>query len=149
MPPTPWDVTTRAAALLGGAKSLRKVPNTPMDWLYLIREGIPTVALDSLGVNVHATNDERAQMLGISVRALAWRRHKGILSPCESERLFRLAMVITRTEDVFGNLVNALAWLKDPNISLGGVIPIALLDTQIGTELVTDVLGRIEYGIVV
>lgn len=143
------DVTYRTVSLMGGTKALGKAPKNSLDWICLIRKGFPTLALDAFGRNVNATNAELAQMLGISVRALAGRRRKKILSSYESERLFRVARVIARSEDVFDNLANGFAWLKDPNISLGQVTPVSLLDTEIGSELVTNVLGRIEYGIVV
>lgn len=124
-------------------------PRNSFDWVDLIRKGFPSLALDALGRNINATNAELAQMLAISVHALAGRRRKRILSSYESERLFRVARVIARSEDVFDDLANGFAWLKDPNISLGQVTPMSLLDTEIGAGLVTDVLARIEYGIVV
>lgn len=142
------DITTRAASLLGGAKVFGMEPRNSPDWVYLIRKGFPALALDELGQNINATNAELAQMLGVSVRTLTARRRKKVLSPYESERLFRIARVIARTEDVFDDLANGFAWLKEPNVSLGRVPPVSLLDTEIGAELVTDVLGRIVYGIV-
>lgn len=141
------DITVRAASLLGGEKTFRVVPHTSMDWIDLIRKGFPALSLDALGTNVDATDAELAQMIGVSVRALAERRRKKILSSYESERLLRVVNVIARAEDVFDDLANGLVWLKAPNISLSGVTPISLLDTEIGAELVTDVLGRIEHGI--
>ncbi len=142
------DITVRAADLLGGVKTFREVPISSMDWVCLIRKGFPILALDSLGSNVDATNAELAKMIGASVGVLAGRRRKKILSPYESERLFRVAKVIARAEDVFDDLANAFAWLKGPNILLATATPISLLDTGIGAELVTNVLGRIEHGIV-
>lgn len=142
------DVNARAAHLLGGTRTFRKRRMSTQDWIYAIRKGFPVSALDSLRRNVNATNAELAQMLGISVRALAWRRRKGILTPFESERLYRVARVVGRVEEVFGNLTNGLAWLKSPNISLGGFTPISLLDTYVGGDWVVDTLGRIEHGIV-
>ena len=138
---------TRAALILGGPKALRAALRSPLDWIYLIRKGFPSRALDSLGANIKATNVELAQMLGISVRALARRRRKGVLSPYESERLLHVAQVIARAEEVFDDLSDALVWLKSPNISLDGVTPISLLDTGIGAHYVMDTLGRIEHGI--
>lgn len=143
------DITTQAASLLGGAEVLGIMPRNSLDWICLIRSGVPTLALDALGRNIEATNAELAQMMGISVRALAGRRRKKVLSRYESERLFRVACVIARTEKVFDSLANGMAWLKDPNISLGRVTPMSLLDTQLGAELITDVLGRIEWGVFV
>lgn len=137
----------RAASILGGRKVLRLEPHSPLDWVGVIRQGFPSNALNSFGANIGATNAELALMLGISVRALAGRRRKGILTPCESERMFRVARVAGHAEEVFGDLTSGLEWLKSPNVSLGGVTPISLLDTYIGADWVMDTLGRVEHGV--
>lgn len=118
------------ASILGGRKVFRMEPLSSLDWVY-----------------IGATNAELAQMLGISVRTLAWRRRKGTLTPSESERMFHVARVTGRAEKVFGDLAKGLEWLKSPNISLGGVPPISLLDTYIGADWVMDALGRVEHGV--
>lgn len=113
----------------------------------MIRKGFPSKALDSFGANIGATDAELAGMLGISVRALTWRRRKGMLTPYDSERLFRVARVVARAEEVFGDLATGLEWLKSLNPSLGGVSPMSLLDTYIGGDWVMDTLGRVEHGV--
>lgn len=137
----------RAASILGGRKVLRTEPLSPMDWVYMIRKGFPSKALGSFGTNIGATNAELAQILGISVRVLAGRRRKEILTPHVSERILRVARVVGRAEEVFGQLTKGLEWLKAPNGSLGGVSPISLLDTDIGGDWVMNTLGRIEHGV--
>ena len=137
----------RAASILGGRKVLRMEPLSLLDWVHMIRKGFPSKAIDSFGTNIGATNAELAQMLGISVRALAWRRRKGTLTPYESERMFRVARVVGRAEEVFDDLAKGLEWLKSPNSSLGGTSPMSLLDTCIGADWVMETLGRIEHGV--
>ena len=138
---------SRAAALLGGPKTLQLEGSCPLAWISAIRKGFPALALDSFELNINATNTELVQILGISRQALERRWHKSILSTSDSERLLRVASVIVRAEDAFDNFDKALIWMKEPNISLGGEAPISLLDTDIGTKLVVDVLGRIEHGV--
>ena len=41
----------------------------------------------------------------------------------------------------------AIDWLKQPNRALQGETPLSVLDTDIGSEMVTDLLGRIEHGV--
>jgi putative toxin-antitoxin system antitoxin component (TIGR02293 family) len=113
----------------------------------MIRQGFPTQALDSLGANTQAHTAELAQLLDISVRMLAQRRRTGFLSQQESERLFRVARVLARAEELFGNLEKAFRWLNSPIIVLSGATPLSLLDTEVGGKLVMDTLGRIEHGI--
>lgn len=141
------DSMIRAASILGGRKTLRTEPLSSLDWVYLIRKGFPSKVLDAFGAKINATNAELAEMLGISVRALAWRRRKAILAPYDSERMFRVARAVARAEEVFGDLAKGLEWLKSLNPSLGGVSPMSLLDTYIGGDWVMDTLGRIEHGV--
>lgn len=143
------DISGKAAHLLGGTRIFHKRRMVPLDWIDAVRRGFPVLAVDAFGRNINATNAELAQILGVSPRALALRRTKGSLTPAESGRLFRVVKVVVRAEDVFGKLATGVAWLKAANISLGGVAPISLLDTETGAELVTNILSRIEYGIVV
>lgn len=137
----------RAASILGGRKVLRTEPLSPLDWVYMIRKGFPAEVLDSFGASIGATNAELAQMLGISIRTLALRRRKGILTPCESELMFRVARVAGRAEEVFGDLAKGLEWLNSSNGSLGEASPISLLDTDTGADWVMDALGRIQHGV--
>ncbi len=146
--PVPIDLTPRAITLLGGARALQMKRFNPFDWVSAIRRGFPSKTLDAFATNVGASNSELAAMLGLSARAWAGRRCKQRLSPADSERLLRLAKTVARAEDVFGDLSNGLAWLNNSNRSLGGETPVSLTDTEVGSKLVADVLGRIEYGIV-
>lgn len=122
-------------------------PHTPFGWISKIRQGFPVEALYSLGTNTQANTSKLAQLIGVSVRMLAQRRRKGFLSQQESERLFRVARVIARAEEVFSDLDRAFHWLNSPIIVLGESTPLSLLDTELGGKLVMDTLGRIEHGI--
>lgn len=123
-------------------------PLTQLGWAIAIREGLSISALDSIVANAGLTNSELAQALGITKQTLARRRRMGILIPLESERLHRLAMVITRAASVFDDdLKSGLAWLRSPNITLRDQPPLSWLDTEVGAGAVMDVLGRIQFGI--
>lgn len=141
------DPSIGALALLGGAVVFQVEPGSPFEWVASIRRGFPIQALDSLAANIHATPTELAQLLGVSVRTVAQRRRQGSLTLQQSERLFRLARVLARAEEVFDDLGNAYHWLKSPIIVLRGATPLSLLDSEVGGEVVMDTLGRIAYGI--
>lgn len=135
-------------SLLGGRKTFRQLPRTPLDWIYLLRKGFPPAALTSFASHTGMTDAELAQMLGISVRALASRRSRKMpLSSGDSERLYRAARLIARANEVFGNFAKGVRWLREGKTPLfRGATPISLLDTEIGAEFVLDLLGRIEDG---
>lgn len=134
-------------SLLGGAAVLKQQPQSPLDWVNLVRHGLPAVAVDAVTKAVRLTQAELSATLGIPERTLVRRKKEGVLSPEESAKLLRLARVTQRAVEVFGDLEAAVDWLKSPNRSLGGSTPLALLDTDIGAESVLDTLGRIEHGV--
>ena len=134
-------------ALLGGRGVLSGAPRSSLEWVSLIRDGIPVAAVESIKRSVELSQAELAAALGIPERTLARRKREGMLNSEESAKLVRLARVVARAEEVFEGLAPALDWLKSPNVALGGVTPLSLMDTDVGAESVMDTLGRIEHGV--
>ena len=134
-------------ALLGGRGILRAKPRTALDWIEVIRQGIPAGAVESLLKAIQVSQSDLAKALGIPERTLARRRREGTLNSEESAKLLRLARVVGRANEVFEEPEGALHWLKSPNSALAGATPFSLLDTEIGAESVLDTLGRIEHGV--
>jgi len=133
--------------LLGGASVLRAKPHSPLDWVEVVRKGIPAAALESVVKAMRFSQSELARALGIPERTLARRKREGVLSSEESSKLLRLARILGRANEVFEDPEAALNWLRSPNASLSGATPLSLLDTDIGAETVLDTLGRIEHGV--
>jgi putative toxin-antitoxin system antitoxin component (TIGR02293 family) len=134
-------------SLLGGKQVLPIHPRTALQWITVIRQGIPSAASESLAKTLRMTQSELAASLGIPERTLARRKKEGIFNSEESAKLVRLARVVERAGEVFEDLDAALDWLKSPNAALSGVTPLSMLDTDIGAETVLDTLGRIEHGV--
>ena len=133
--------------LLGGRNVLRANAHTTLDWIELIRQGIPAAAVDSLLTAIHVSRSDLARLLGIPQRTLARRKREGTLNSEESSKLLRVARVVARAAEVFEDTDAALDWLKAPNAALQRRTPLSLLDTDIGAESVLDTLGRIEHGV--
>lgn len=133
--------------ILGGRGVLGAKPQSPLDWIGMIREGIPAAAVESILRAVHLSQAELAQALGIPERTLARRKREGVLNSEESSKLLRLARVVSRASEVFDDPAAAVDWLKSSNAALRGNAPLSLLDTDIGAESVLDTLGRIEHGV--
>jgi putative toxin-antitoxin system antitoxin component (TIGR02293 family) len=74
------------------------------------------------------------------------RRARRLLSE-ESDRLYRVARVLARTEQVFGDQEKAARWLRRPHPVLNRQVPLEMLDTDIGARQVETILGRIEHGV--
>jgi len=134
-------------SVLGGRSVLGAKPQSTLDWVGVIRDGIPAAAVESILSAVRLSQAELAQALRIPERTLARRKREGVLSSEESSKLLRLARVISRASEVFGEPVAAIDWLKSPNAALGANAPLSLLDTDIGAESVFDTLGRVEHGV--
>lgn len=137
------------ARKLGGRSVLGKV-ESEYDLIAAVRAGIPARALDRVFqeftefVGIHA---DIYRAVG-SARTLQRKRREAVaLSADESDRLARLARLIVRAEQAFGDDDKAHGWLTRPNRALGGSRPLALLDSDAGALAVERVLGRIEHGI--
>ena len=133
--------------LLGGKKALGKKVETNDDLISIVRHGLPFVSFQHV-VNIVEGEEDLISYLKMSTRTLARRRRQVRLRPDESDRVLRLARIVARAEEVFGEGKKAVRWLQKPNRTLGGISPLSLLDTDIGTEKVIHVLGRIEHGVI-
>jgi putative toxin-antitoxin system antitoxin component (TIGR02293 family) len=134
-------------SVLGGKHVLGSAPRSSLDWIGVIREGIPATAVAAMLDAVDLSQSELASVLGIPQRTLARRKSAGTLNSEESAKLVRLARVVSRAREVFDDSAAALDWLKSANSALRGNAPLGLLDTDVGAETVLDTLGRIEHGV--
>ena len=123
-----------------------RVLATDHDLREAIREGFPTAVVQELMRASGLGLNELAESLDLSARSLQRRRRTGHLARFESDRLYRLARIVALANQNLGNRERALRWLKRSNRALGGVAPIAAVDTEIGARQVENVLGRIAYG---
>jgi putative toxin-antitoxin system antitoxin component (TIGR02293 family) len=88
-----------------------------------------------------------AEIVGIASTTLTRRKRAGALSPDESDHVVRLATLLARATQVFGEEADATDWLRSPNLALDGVAPLAFADTEPGAREVDDLLGRLEHGV--
>lgn len=139
--------TWTALSLLGGERTVRARPSAAMDWIPLVRRGLPSETVFTMARKAHMSQGEISSVLGIPERTLARRKREGVLSADESAKVVRLARVLERATEVFESAEVGQDWLRSPNPSLGGVSPFSLLDTDIGADGVMDTLGRIEHGV--
>lgn len=131
---------------LGGKQALGRNVATAHDVRMAIREGFPPAVLEELMRASGLTLNELATTLDLSPRSLQRRRRTGRLAAYESDRLYRLARIVALASEYLGDRGRAIRWLKRPNRALGGIAPIATLDTEPGAREVENILGRIAYG---
>lgn len=112
-----------------------------------VREGLPFTAIDALARGSGLPVDEIVSTLRIPARTYARRKSAGRFGADESDRLSRLARTVTLALAVLDGRERAGAWLTTKNRALGGETPLSLLDTDVGTARVEEVLQRIRHGI--
>jgi putative toxin-antitoxin system antitoxin component (TIGR02293 family) len=77
---------------------------------------------------------ELAESLDLSPRSLQRRRRSGRLARFESDRLYRLARIVALARQSLGNQELAMRWLQRTNRALGGLAPVAAIDTEPGAR---------------
>jgi putative toxin-antitoxin system antitoxin component (TIGR02293 family) len=140
-----------AARLLGGKKLLKRELRSKLDVHDLIAAvGIANVALRHVVENAPLLRQEEfASAIGISVRTLQRLTEKPAerLTREQSGRTWKFAEVLAKAGRVFGDRRAAEAWFKSPAMALAQRRPIDLMSTVAGTELVDQLLTRLEYGV--
>lgn len=141
--------TEYVVEVLGGARVFRgrQLP-TSTQMRDRIKQGLPFSALETVRERLHLTVPEAASVLQMPARTLARRRQSRKLAADESDRLYRLARIAAQAVDVLGSEDKASAWLRRPNRALDSELPIRLLDTDVGTRQIEDLLGRMAHGLV-
>lgn len=141
----------RIEQVLGGA-SLHI--ETPIDLHEQIARGLPRrMAVHLLNGLSTLKLDEGVRALGLSTRT--WHRIKSDtsedaaqrLDADQSARVWNLAEVLTKAEEVLGTREAAEQWLARPAIGLNSRRPIDLMTTAQGAELVKTLLDQMEYGV--
>jgi putative toxin-antitoxin system antitoxin component (TIGR02293 family) len=130
-------LVTAASGRGGGNPSAQSLPLTFR---------VKYAAVENLGRFLVESPQRLMRVIQINERTAQRRRERGALSPEESDRIARIARVSQRAIDSLGDENRAREWLKRPNRALQDAAPLDLLSTDAGSELVTDELGRIEYG---
>ena len=114
----------------------------------LIRRGLPAESIDYVASLLSLSRASLLDAIKIPASTVERRLRTGeVLSAEESDRVSRVAKVLRRAVEVFGDDAQGRAWMNDAIPALRGKTPLSLLDTMEGYELVTNTLGRIEYGV--
>ncbi len=112
----------------------------------IVEQGLPLASVDQLKEK-GLTFSEVADIV-ISPRTLKHRKARGEqLSHEETDRVVRVARMVSLADQVFRNHDKALAWLRSPDDRLNGRTPLSLLHTESGGRVVEKMLWQIEEGV--
>ena len=115
--------------------------------IHILKKGLPANAFDKLRERLNVSDKRLSEIVQIPKRTLSRRRTGGRLKTDESERVLRIARLYDKALDVFENESAVENWLKKPARGLGYKVPLEYADTEIGTQEIINLLGRIEHGV--
>lgn len=122
-------------------------PLGPLQLVARIRQGLPLATLYSVSGQI-APGDKHFVTRIVSRASLS--RHKASakpLTPDESNRLARVAAVWSSANSVWRDPDLAREFLFRPHMMLEGRRPIdCIVESELGAELVKDILGRLVHG---
>lgn len=128
---------------------IKEPSESPLALIEIVRKGLPREALEALARSLRIDVLDLSEILPVSVRTLQrYAASKVRILPKDlSDHMLQLAKVYVRAVEVFEDEERAVEWLHAPIIALGERVPLSLLDTSAGVDLVMAELGRIEYGV--
>ena len=138
---------TSASYESGFGFSLGEAAKSRLSIIELLRSGFNYKALESVRETLQIPLSDFAKIINIAPRTLSRRKQEGKLHTDESERLYRIAVLLERATEVLESKATAVHWLKSPKRALGGQSPLDFADTEVGIEEVKELLGRIEHGV--
>lgn len=114
-----------------------------------VRRGLTSRELASLTAELKQRAEVWSKILGISTRTMLRNRARTQrLDANVSDRIQRVKRIYALTQDAIGGPEKAGLWLTRPNRALYGQIPLTLLDTDAGVQIVQEELYRIRHGII-
>ncbi|HUX79402.1 MAG TPA: antitoxin Xre/MbcA/ParS toxin-binding domain-containing protein [Alphaproteobacteria bacterium] len=131
---------------LGGRAILGHRLLSGSDLVDLVHKGLPSASASFVLKNGVLSKAEFYKLIA-SDRTFARRLHEKKLSSTESDKLTRFIRVRAFAADVFGDEKEADLWLREKNLLLNNNRPLDMLDTDSGSQLVENILGRIAHGI--
>jgi putative toxin-antitoxin system antitoxin component (TIGR02293 family) len=119
---------------------------TTMDYVNLVREGLPIEVADSLSDEI-CPGDSTFKYLFVPKATYARRKSSTRLSASESEKLVRVGRMWAFAAEVWGGADKARRFVTTPHMLLDGKTPLTVtLDSELGGKMVEEILGRLAYG---
>lgn len=98
-------------------------------------------------VKLFGHNDYMAEVIELTHKTIHKYQSNNIkFSPLKSELMLKLVALYHKGVATFGNRESFINWLSKPAYGIGNHIPLDLIKTSDGIDLITDELDRIQYG---
>jgi putative toxin-antitoxin system antitoxin component (TIGR02293 family) len=96
-----------------------------------------------LGITTH----QIAALLPVTERTIQRYTPNQHFNSVVSEHILQIAEVAAKGAEVFDSKEQFRLWLSLPNKALGNKTPLSLMNTKRGSDMVMDILVRIEHGV--
>jgi putative toxin-antitoxin system antitoxin component (TIGR02293 family) len=127
---------------------LKEKVRTQLDLVKLGGKGVSKGTVVRLAKHLSIGLKGIAPLLSVNQRTIQRLGAGSVFSRTVSERILRIALVVARGEEVFGDRERFNIWLKEPNKAMVNQTPLGLLASNFGIDMILDELGRIEHGII-
>ena len=122
------------------------VPRSDFDLAEIVEAGLPTDNLALLRQK-GLTFTEISEIV-ISPRTLKHRKSRGEhLSHEETDRLVRVARIVSLAENVFGDRTKAWLWLRTADERIVNRRPLSMLQSDAGGRVIESMLWQIDEGV--
>jgi len=139
--------TTRAAALMGGAKVLGRTIESLGDMRAAVEAGLPKAALTQVVKSVVSEPKAQRALMHKLVPEPTLRRLRTRLNLAGSERTERLARITALAQEVWGDEADARDFMTTPHPMLEGKTPAEMTLTDLGAREVEHILRAIAFGL--
>lgn len=113
-----------------------------------INRGISFASFENIIKKYSFSLQNWADFLHISNKTLSrYQKESKTFDALQSERILQIEILYSKGEEVFGDRENFMKWLETKNLALGDILPLDLLKTSFGINLLLDELVRIEHGV--
>lgn len=145
-----FDLVSEQATVFEWLDIKRKIPkrsNAAFVYLLLIKDGLKSKSVSSFIEHSSLTQKQVSKMIHVSERTLQRNAPDKEIGTSTSERLIELTRLFHKGISVFNEKEKFINWLNRPNKSLDNQVPIELIETNLGINLVIDELLKIEHGV--
>ncbi|MGL4354178.1 MAG: antitoxin Xre/MbcA/ParS toxin-binding domain-containing protein [Aeromonas popoffii] len=125
------------------------IPSDPLGAHQWIVAGVAPTMIHQLAGTVKTDVGSICRLAGISRSSVARKLKMEVaLSTSQGARLYGVVQALEAVLSLHrNNTARALSWLHRPAWGLGGVAPATLLTTEMGVQVVIDLVGRIQHGV--
>lgn len=142
-----FDANELTGAVQSAAVKYEITPSNHLAMVKIAKDGMPASAFADLLVITGLSKDDLASILGLSYKTIQrYEKENKRFNPLNSEQLAKIIALYQQANEIFSDLNAFNRWLRKPAYGLGNLVPISLLTTSGGIDLIREELIRIEYG---